>query len=224
MRLGLLRQRYRLTRNHDKATKFVDACRQLEEGWRAALEETSLPDLVHKIHAIVHIVAMTGIVKAKVREDYVRLFVVRKLLLGCIFVVGAVKPDWEQLDRASLADMGPDENNHLAAFPKEWSIATISRVLFGRADRGLFASMYLCLWGAVADQWPHDEHEVLKMISSGAVLERARALARCSGHAFAPVRVLESVMAAVYGSHHSSGGEKRKTPAKSSREKRARTT
>ena len=63
-----------------------------------------------------------------------------------------VECDWSTVDKASLQGMSADAKANLEAVPDDWRASDVSSFLTGRADWGLFASMYPCLWGEVADK------------------------------------------------------------------------
>jgi hypothetical protein len=193
--LGLTRTHYRYTGNTQKAQQFLTACKKQESQWKQALEETDVALLVNALHAIISVVSLEsgGSIQALDKKGYVRLFLVRKLLVGCL-CFGAVRVDWTSVYAPMLKDMGPDENMHLAAFPSYWSIAEVSRFLFARDDMGIFASMYACLWHDVSSAWPDRKDEVLEMISTGAVGERASALAKSAKHAYCPHHIVEDML------------------------------
>ena len=60
--------------------------------------------------------------------------------------------------------MSADAKENLKEIPDSWQASQISSFFTGRADWGLFASVYPCLWGEVADKLSTEE-------------DRARALA-----------------------------------------------
>ncbi len=194
LRLGLTGQPYRATGNIDKVRLFQSACQNHSNKWQEALKEGDLMVLVPKVHAIIHGVAMEsgGSVQAQSRDGYVRLSLVRKLLLGCL-AFGKVQPDWDAVPLSMLAEMGPDENQHLKAFSKEFSVGAVGRFVFARADWGIFVSMFTCLWHALAEQRPTDRENILRLLASGAVGAKARSLAKCSGHAWSPRNVVEEL-------------------------------
>ena len=68
------------------------------------------------------------------------------------------------MSKASLQSMSADAKENLKEIPDSWQASQISSFFTGRADWGLFASVYPCLWGEVADKLSTEE-------------DRARALA-----------------------------------------------
>jgi hypothetical protein len=189
--LGLTRAPYRFTGHTQQAQQFLTACKTQESAWKKALGETDLQQLVHALHAIVSVVSLeSGGVETK---RYIRLFLMRKLLIGCL-CFGAVQADWTSVYAPMLNDMGPDENMYLAAFPSTWSIAEVSRFLFARDDMGIFASMYACLWHDVCSAWPDRRDEVLELISTGMVGQRASALANSANHAYCPHHIVKDML------------------------------
>jgi serine/threonine protein kinase len=193
--LGLTLTTYRFTGHTQKAQQFLTACKKQESAWKQALEETDLAQLVHALHAIVSVVSTEsgGVIQASEKNRYIHLSVLRKLLIGCL-CFGAVQADWTSVYVPMLKDMGPDENMYLDAFPSTWSIAEVSRFLFARDDMGIFASMYACLWHDVGSAWPDRRDEVLELVSTGRVGQRASALAKSANHACCPHHIVEDML------------------------------
>ena len=72
--------------------------------------------------------------------------------------------DWSAVNKASLQSMSADAKENLEEIPDTWRASEISSFFTGRADWGLFASVFPCLWGEVADKLSTED-------------DRARALA-----------------------------------------------
>ena len=72
--------------------------------------------------------------------------------------------DWSTVSKESLQSMSGDAEENLKEIPDTWQASQISCFFTGRADWGLFASVYPWLWGEVADKQSTEE-------------DRARALA-----------------------------------------------
>ena len=69
---------------------------------------------------------------------------------------------------ASLQSMSADASKNLEKIPNTYKAREISSLLAGRADCGLFASMFLCLWEEVADKvsTKDDRARVLALVKS----------------------------------------------------------
>jgi len=65
--------------------------------------------------------------------------------------------DWSTVGKASLQSMSADAKENLEAIPDHWSASEISAFFTGRTDWALFASVYPCLWGEVADKLTTEE-------------------------------------------------------------------
>ena len=84
--------------------------------------------------------------------------------------------DWSTVSKESLQSMSGDAEENLKEIPDTWQASQISCFFTGRADWGLFASVYPWLWGEVADKQSTEE-------------DRARALALVKSKDF--LRVLQ---------------------------------
>ena len=60
--------------------------------------------------------------------------------------------DWSSVSKASLQSMSADAANNLQSIPDAWRASEISCFLTGRANWALFASVFPCLWGEVAEK------------------------------------------------------------------------
>jgi len=94
----LTRTSYRFAGHTQKAKQFLTACQNQESQWKQALEETDWTQLVNELHAIISVASLEsgGFIPTLDKKGYVRLFLVRKLLLGCL-CFGAVQVDWTSL-------------------------------------------------------------------------------------------------------------------------------
>ena len=103
-------------------------------------------------------------------------FLRRKLVAARLVQQNLHKCDWSPVSKASLQDMSADAKKNLETIPDTYNASEISSFLTGRADWGLFASVFPCLWGEVADKLSEDD--------------RARALALVKSKDF--LRVVQS--------------------------------
>ena len=87
-----------------------------------------------------------------------------------------VEGDWGTVNKASLQSMSADAKENLEEIPDNWRASEISYFFTGRPNWRLFASVYPCLWGEVADNLRAEE-------------DRARALAQVKSKDF--LRVVE---------------------------------
>ena len=85
-----------------------------------------------------------------------------------------------------------DDTDVLNSFPSNYSSADISRTLFDRDDWGIFATMFGCLWGEVADSWPVED--VIGVIRNGSAGAAAKNLALSTGMSQCPLSVIKSLI------------------------------
>ncbi len=192
--LGLTQRGYNFTGECGVVELFQAACAKQSTQWHEARACKELREVVQRLHSIVAGVseecpAMLG-TKA---NSYVRLFLVRMLLLGCL-AHEALPVDWNEVPVSLLPKMGPDENGHLSCFDDTWSIGDVSRFMFDRDDWGIFVGMFACLWGDVAQHWPEDKSRILDMVVSGTFGEEGRRLAARMGHALCPLHIVRTLM------------------------------
>ena len=78
----------------------------------------------------------------------------RRKLVGARFLQQNLheRTDWSAVSKESLQSMSADAKENLKEIPDSWQASQISSFFTGRADWGLFASVYPCLWGEVADK------------------------------------------------------------------------
>ena len=74
-------------------------------------------------------------------------FIRRKLVAARILQQNLHKCDWSPVSKASLQDMSADAKKNLESIPDTYNASEISSFFTGRADWGLFASVFPCLWG-----------------------------------------------------------------------------
>ena len=64
---------------------------------------------------------------------------------------------WSTVSKVTLQGMSADAKENLEAIPDKWQASHISCFFTGRADWPLFASVFPCLWGEVADKLSTEE-------------------------------------------------------------------
>lgn len=75
--------------------------------------------------------------------------------------------DWSAVDKPSLQGMSADAKENLEEIPNTWMAHEISSFFTGRTDWGLFASVFPCLWGEVADKLTkRDRSRALEAVKS----------------------------------------------------------
>ena len=98
-------------------------------------------------------------------------FLRRKLVAARLLQQNLHECDWSTVDKASLQGMSADAKANLEEITDTWRASEISSFFTGRADWGLFASVFPCLWGEVADKLSTED-------------DRARALALVKSKGF----------------------------------------
>ena len=100
------------------------------------------------------------------------------------------------MSKSSLLSMSADAKANLAEIPDTWRASEISCFFTGRPDWGLFASMYPCLWGEVADKLAEkDRARALAQVKSKDFLRIVEGFRRAEGiapHPAVAYRILEA--------------------------------
>ena len=104
--------------------------------------------------------------------------------------------DWSPLSKASLQGMSANAKGNLEMIPDTWRASEISSFLTGRADWGLFASVFPCLWGEVAEKLSTkgDRARALALVKSRDFLRAVQRFRRTEGiapHPAVAYRILE---------------------------------
>jgi serine/threonine protein kinase len=123
-------------------------------------------------------------------------FLKRKLVIARLFRQNLQESDWSTVSKASLQSMSADAKENLEDVPDAWGASQISSFFTGRADWGLFASVYPCLWGEVADKLSteDDRARALALVKSKDFLRVVHAFRRTEGiapHPAVAYRILE---------------------------------
>ena len=105
--------------------------------------------------------------------------------------------DWSTVSKASLQRMSADAKENLEEIPDAWRASEISSFFTGRADWGLFASVFPCLWGEVADKLSteDDRARALALVQSEDFLRVVQGSRRAEGiapHPAVAYRILEA--------------------------------
>ena len=115
----------------------------------------------------------------------------RKVILARVVEVPAQRcRDWSTMPASELRKF--DDTDVLKSFPSNYSSADISRTLFDRDNWGIFATMFGCLWGEVADSWPVED--VIGVIRNGSAGAAAKNLALSTGMSQCPLSVIKSLI------------------------------
>lgn len=169
---GAAQQEYRLGKNMtvyevldpsaSKCDKFLEATRA-EQHCLATLSDAgastpcALDDLVdygtrRAEAALQRIGAKSGALPFSDKDagGYCVDFLRRKLVAARLLQQNLHECDWSTVNKASLQSMSADAKENLEHIPDSWHASEISYFFTGRADWGLFASVFPCLWGEVA--------------------------------------------------------------------------
>ena len=87
---------------------------------------------------------------------YVFDSLMRKIILGGI-VSCNVTADWAGTTLPELRRMVADQAEYISAFPDTYTVCMASDMIWGRRDRGLFLTMFGCLFHEVQTLWPDKE-------------------------------------------------------------------
>jgi hypothetical protein len=103
--------------------------------------------------------------------------------------------DWNTVDKTSLQGMSADAIEEIP--DTTWRASEISSFSTGRADWGLFASVFPCLWGEVADKLSteDDRARALALVKSNGFLRVVQGFRRTEGiapHPAVAYRILEA--------------------------------
>lgn len=95
-------------------------------------------------------------------------FLTRKLVAARFLHQNLLEWDWSLVSKASLQSMSTGAKKNLENISNTYNAREISSLLTGRADWGLFASMFPCNWGEVADNLStkDDRARVLALVKS----------------------------------------------------------
>jgi len=91
--------------------------------------------------------------------------IVRKVILTAVRAGGDCL-DWWSVSKETLWQMVPDQKEHLAAFPEDWSAGQIGNMMLSSAADGIYVSMWGSLFQEPVGRWPHLTDEMHKFLSS----------------------------------------------------------
>ena len=165
--------------------KFLEATRAEELCSATPSDAGSFDDLVDYATrraraALQRIAAKSGALPFSAQDatGYCIDWLTRKLVAARILQQNLQKCDWSHVSKASLQHMSADAKKNLEHIPDTtYNASEISSFFTGRADWGLFASVFPCLWGEVAEKLSTED-------------DRARALSLVKSKDF--LRVVES--------------------------------
>ena len=110
-------------------------------------------------------------------------FLTRKLLAARLLQQNLLECDWSLVNKASLQRMSADANQNLEKIPDTYNAREISSFLTGRADWGLFASVFPCLWGEVSEKLSTEDDlaQALALVKSKDFLRTVQSFRRTTG-------------------------------------------
>ena len=110
-------------------------------------------------------------------------FLRRKLVFARVLQQNLHECDWSLVNKASLQSMSADAKKNLEKIPDGWRASEISSFLTGRADWGLFASAFPCLWGDVAEKLSSedDRAQAFALVKSKDFLRVVQSFRRTQG-------------------------------------------
>ena len=199
-RLGLTQTEYVRSQNLGKSRAFLNACRKHGNSCQELLAESSISEALQRMHALVSDICndSDGFLQARSREGYVRLHLMRKLMLTWL----SVQPQsqhWGEIDMKFLCDMAPDQKHFLDVFPLKWSAHDVSCFVFGRGDWGIFVSMFACLWHDVVDRKDVDFEGLASFLPTPEFHAKVRCLKEDAGHSLSPARLVRECMCSGQG-------------------------
>ncbi len=204
---GAARQAYRLGTNltvyevldpsASKCDKFLEATRAEEhclatppDALPGASTPCALDDLVdygtrRAREALQRIGAKSDALPFSVEDanGYCIDFLRRKLVAARLLQQNLHECDWSPVNKASLQSMSADAKKNLEKIPDTWRASEISSFLTGRAHWGLFASVFPCLWGEVAEKLSteDDRAQALALVKSKDFLRVVQSFRRTEG-------------------------------------------
>ena len=110
-------------------------------------------------------------------------FLIMKLVAARALQQNLHECDWRFVDKGSLLSMGCNAKKILKKIPDNYNARDISYLFTGRANWGLFASMFPCLWQEVADQISStkDRKKALMRVQSQEFLNTVQSFRRIHG-------------------------------------------
>ena len=98
-RLGLTQTEYVRSQDLGKSCAFLNACRKHGNVWKEVLAESSISEALQRMHALVSDISKEsdGFLQARSKEGYVRLHLMRKLMLTWL----AVQPQSQHRARST---------------------------------------------------------------------------------------------------------------------------
>ena len=110
-------------------------------------------------------------------------FLKRKLVAARLIQRSMHEYDWSLVTKASLQSMSADAKQNLQHIPDTWRANQISSFLTGRADWCLFACVFPCHWGEVAEtlSTKKDQAQALALVKSEDFLRVVQTFRRTEG-------------------------------------------
>lgn len=147
--------------------RLAEACSARQAEYTRAIAAFEQEGAVANLGASLREIVTTTARAAGLRWGaYVTPHVVRKLLIGVVANRRAgVDRAWLGVPISAIQDLEPDMGGYLSDFGSLTS-GEASDMVFGRPDRGLFISMWGCLFHEVETRWPKDLDEILRLLGS----------------------------------------------------------
>ena len=121
----------------------------------------------------------------------------RRKLVAARYINQLQECDWSVVSKASLQILSADAQHNLHHIPEAWQAHDISCFFTGRADWALFASVFPCLWGEVAEKLStkDDSARTLALVQSEDFLRVVQNFRRTHGIAPHPAVALKMAAA-----------------------------
>lgn len=163
--LGLRRASFQLARAAPKKfDAMVSVCSKRQQELDALFGDASV---LESAEGVVRVIEAVSREAGLAWNAYTIANIVRKFLLARVLHAGAArKVDWASVPLGSLPTrVLPDvKQNLVSGFPLDCSAADASEMVTGRHDQAMLLSMWACLFAEVADMWPKELHNILKLL------------------------------------------------------------
>ncbi len=187
VKLGRTQTEYVVLAETDVARKLEEVCDSLSMAWRDVLQlpQSDLAKVVTELTRIV--VALRNVTTATQQASYIVAHLVRKMFL-CYLQYRGEDIDWGDVTVGMLDGAFPDKCEYLSLFPEHMDLASMSSLVLGRRDMGVFLSMFACVWRDVARRWAKEEEQALLLDDFGTdeFHSATVSLIRDKGHSVCP--------------------------------------
>ena len=143
-------------------------------------------------------------------------FMTRKLVAARVLQQNLHECDWHLVSKASLQSVSADAKSNFQTIPDTWRASEISSFFTGRADWGLFASVFPWLWGKVAEKLStvDDRAQALALVKSKDFLRIVQNFRRSEGIAPHPGVAYRTAVAEQKQSKRAKVSQRASTPRK----------